>query len=159
MGKRDDKRRKELTDDEDQDDNQRDENLNPYPDQSSGTNDLGDEIGLNLSRLDLKNKNFSDLVTNGKLNREALIEKIKRNQCLFDEHSESLRNQCMNDSYSQMLSGNTKGEKDSQYEDQNAFTVNGKKIETNVMHSRQLADQLIFKGRDNSRRNEKVNSS
>lgn len=143
--------------DEDERTQNRNENLNPYHDQSSRTDHLDSELGLNLSKLDLKNKNFSDLVISGKLTNEVLMERIAHNQNLFDEHSESLKNQVINYSTSsQLLKTNSQ---DHKYDNPNDSNMNTNKIEPTVNYSRLLASQLNFGSRESSRRNDKVNSS
>lgn len=134
------------------------QNKNPYQDQSSKTEDLDNEIGLNLSKIDFKNKNFAELATSDKYSREVLIDKIKKNQNMFDEYSESMRNHLIDDSSNSKIHviGSSK---DSKYEDPQAFSMNSKQIEPSVMHSRELANQFILNKRESSRRNDKVNSS
>lgn len=146
---------------DDQEENKDNENHNPYPDSSSRTEHPDNEIGLNLSKVELGNKNFSDLVTNGKVNREVLMDKIKKNQAMYDEHSESLKHCGVNDSSSnsQILAGVGKQGNDSQYEDPNAFSNNLKDLQTNEMHSKQLVNELLFKSGSKIRRNDKVNNS
>jgi hypothetical protein len=124
----------------------RNENTNPYHDKSSKTDDMGNEIGLNLSKIDFKNKNFADLVTNDKFSRDVLIDKIKKNQNMFDEYSDSMRNHLIDDSSSSQLLApeSSRDNNDYKYKDTQEFATNPKQIEPSVMHSRELANQFIF---------------
>ena len=134
------------------------ENMNPYHDQSSKTEDFENEIGLNLSKIDLKNKNFSDLVTNGKINKDILKDRILKNQALYDEYSDSFPHQVLEESTNNQILGKSSSN-EGNYEEGSRFESNSKGIEPKVMHSRELANQFIFNNRENSRRNDKVNSS
>lgn len=113
-------------------------------------------------------------MTSGKISRDALINRIKTNQAMFDEHSESIRHQGIAyinpNSSSQWRSEPADGiqmrssialnkSKDQFNEDSNMASLNLRQIGINEMHSKNLAKELIFSGRDYSRRNEKVNNS
>lgn len=140
-------------------DSEPDDHYNMYNNESMQKYDDQNEIGLNVSNVDLKHHNFSDLVTNGKINREALIERINRHQAMFEEYSES--------NHYSYDSSNKKNENDPNTnsreqtsDEQNVFASNQNFIGINKMHSKNLAKELIFCGRDiANRRNEKVNNS
>jgi len=135
------------------------ENINLYNDQSSKIEDFDNEIGLNLSKVDLQNKKFSDLVIDGKLNREVLKDRIIKNQSLFDEYSESYQNQLIEKTTNnQNITKEDKFEESFEETTQN-YEDGKKKMEPKVMYSKDLADQFIFNKRDNNRRNNRVNSS
>lgn len=131
------------------------ENDNPYNERTYEE----EEIGLNLEKFDLKNKNFSDLVINGRVNREVLIDKIKRNELLHDEYTRNMNSQMVNQSSHSQLLPNC-SDVDSKYEDPNAFSLKNR-IEPNIMRSKQLANQFIFGSKDgsSSKRNDRVNNS
>ena len=116
-------------------DSDHEDNYNQYPSESMQKYDDQNEIGLNISNLDIKNRNFSDLVTNGKMNRDALIERINRHQAMFEEYSES--NHYSYDSSNKKIDQNSsENNKEKLSEDQNAFVLNQNDIGINKMHSK-----------------------
>ena len=124
-------------------DSDHEEHYNMYQNDSMQKFDDQNEIGLNVSNVDLKNHNFSDLVTNGKINREALIERINRHQAMFEEYSES--NHYSYDSSNKKIEDNfNANSREKASEDQNVFASNQNFIGINKMHSKNLAKELIF---------------
>ncbi|CAI2372718.1 unnamed protein product [Moneuplotes crassus] len=127
-------------------------------DQTLKNEDIDTDIGLNLSKINMKDKKFSDLVISGKLNGDVLKEKIIKNQQLFNEYTGSSSKRELDDP--SRTQGVTGDEADPEtFEPPTGAEESSRIEEPQVMYSKQLADEFIFSKRDQSWRNNKVNSS
>jgi len=137
------------------------ENQNPYSREATPDKAGDDKIDLNAEKIGIRNRNFSDLITNGKINTEVLIDKIKKNQVIFEEQTEN-KKVFENNSNGQILSESSNLQNNSSsYLDPNVFSVTSKQPINNEMHSKNLINGLIAVSRANlrARSDEKINNS
>lgn len=90
-----------------------------------------------------------------------MIDKIKQNQAIYEENTESMRNQIVNtSSNNHILADNSNIQQESSLLDPNALSMSSKaNIGSNEMITKNLVNELINKENSRSRTSERVNSS
>lgn len=129
-----------------------DENQNPYSGDKTQSHD--NEIALNSSKFNLRNRNFSDLVTNGKVNHNALMNRIKQNQS-----NDAKKNVANDASNSHILADNSNVQNEGSITDPDA-SINSKNLISNCSYTKNLINELMNNNKSIRNRTEsKTNNS
>ena len=128
------------------------ENQNPYSGEKSKSND--NEIVLNSNKFNLRNRDFSNLVTNGKVNHNALMNIIKQNQT--NEVNNTVGNTISN---SHILVDTSNVQNEGSIADPDV-SLNSKNLISNCSYTKNLINELMNNNKSiRSRTESKTNNS